>query len=141
MNKLDVAIKLLQLLNERKSLNSRIVADELQVSLRTAQRYLVELSAMPCVVNLNNNHTYALDPTYKINEALLRRKGPDDGEVRTNGITAGNENRIRSIVSNEIRKNGHRLPGICFGNGMFLDNHSIDRLVSIVRKKLGGKRC
>ncbi len=43
MNKpamMDWALRLLRLLNERKVLNSRIVAEEFDVNIRTAQRYL-----------------------------------------------------------------------------------------------------
>ena len=53
MNKpamMDWALRLLRLLNERKVLNSRIVAEEFDVNIRTAQRYLLYLSDLPCVV-------------------------------------------------------------------------------------------
>ena len=50
MNKLDTALRLLRLLNERRCIDSRAVADELNVSMRTAQRYLLELSGLPCVI-------------------------------------------------------------------------------------------
>jgi hypothetical protein len=71
MNKIEVAIKLLQLINERKIINSRIIAEELKVSIRTAQRYLRELSALPCIGNNDNNRDYELYPDYKIKEAVL----------------------------------------------------------------------
>ena len=74
MNKLHVALKLLQLLNDRKSINSRIVADEFNVSIRTAQRYLLELSGMPCVTvseEGQDNH-YGLAPDYKLKDPLLK---------------------------------------------------------------------
>ena len=74
MNKLHVALRLIQLLNERKSITSRIVADEFNVSLRTAQRYLLELSSMPCVIvseEGQDNH-YALAPDYKLKDPLLK---------------------------------------------------------------------
>jgi predicted DNA-binding transcriptional regulator YafY len=71
MNKLEVAIKLLQIINERKVINSRIIADELNVNIRTAQRYLRDLSALPCIGNKNNNRDYELYPDYKFKEAVL----------------------------------------------------------------------
>jgi hypothetical protein len=72
MNKLDIALKLLRLLNERKAINSAVVAEHLDVSLRTAQRYLLELSTLPCVVSDERNHTYALADDYPLKAALLR---------------------------------------------------------------------
>ena len=61
MSKLDVAIRLLQILNERKSINSRIIAEEFDVSLRTAQRYIKELSSLPCFVNHENGSSYEFE--------------------------------------------------------------------------------
>ena len=71
MNKLEVAIKLLQIVNERKTINSRIIADELKVNIRTAQRYLRELSALPCIGNKDSNGDYELYHDYKIKDAVL----------------------------------------------------------------------
>jgi hypothetical protein len=71
MNQLAVTIKLLQLLNDRKTINSKIISDELHVSLRTAQRYIQELSSLPCFVNQGNGSNYELYPDYKLKEALL----------------------------------------------------------------------
>ncbi len=51
MNKLEVAIKLLRLLNERKSITSKMIADEFNVSVRTAQRYIRELSVLPFAIS------------------------------------------------------------------------------------------
>lgn len=70
VDKLNIALKLIQLLNERKSINSKIVAEELHVSIRTAQRYLAELSMLPCVMNLNNNHTYTVNSEYKLSDVF-----------------------------------------------------------------------
>jgi len=140
MNKLDVAIRLLQLLNERKSVNSRIVADELQVSLRTAQRYLLELSVMPCVVNLDNNHTYSLNPNYKINEVLLNGNGHNQTDLQANSMQGGNTKQIMCIVCGEIIKAGNRMPRSCYGGIACSNNYAIDKLVSIIKKKLEGKR-
>ena len=71
MNKLEVAIKLLQLINERKTINSGIIAEELKVSIRTAQRYLRELSALPCIGIKDNSRDYELYPDYKFKDAVL----------------------------------------------------------------------
>jgi hypothetical protein len=71
MNKLDVAIRLIQMLNERKFINSNIIAEEFDVSLRTAQRYIKELSTLPCFVSHENSNCYELVPNYKFKEALL----------------------------------------------------------------------
>jgi DNA-binding IclR family transcriptional regulator len=78
MNKLEIALKLLRLLNERRCLDSRIVADELNVSLRTAQRYLFELSGLPCVITDEKAHTYCLNSEYPLKEALLVAVNSED---------------------------------------------------------------
>ncbi|MDA8429375.1 MAG: WYL domain-containing protein [Geobacteraceae bacterium] len=71
MNKLHVAVRLLQLLNEKRSITTRIVADDLQVHVRTAQRYLNDISVLPCVVCDEEKHTYSLSPGYVINDSIL----------------------------------------------------------------------
>jgi predicted DNA-binding transcriptional regulator YafY len=71
MNKLHVAVRLLQLLNERKSITTRIVADALQVHVRTAQRYLNDISVLPCVICDEEKHTYSLSAGYSINDSIL----------------------------------------------------------------------
>lgn len=68
---MDWALRLLRLLNERKVLNSRIVADEFEVNIRTAQRYLFFLATLPCVVVDEETHTYSLISDYVINEKIL----------------------------------------------------------------------
>lgn len=140
MNKLDVAIRLLQLLNERKNVNSKIVAEELNVSLRTAQRYLLELSVLPCVVNLNNNHTYSLDPTYKLSEALLSGNGKNHLELQEFDKSVGNINQMTCLMCGQKRNVTSTMLGLRSGN-VFLSNNAIDKLVSIIRKKLGQKKC
>lgn len=72
MNKLGVSLRLIQLLNERTCLDSKTVASALNVSIRTAQRYLLELSVLPCVIADERNFSYCMAPDYKIKEALLR---------------------------------------------------------------------
>ena len=98
MNKLYVALKLLMLLNERKSIWSGMVADELNVSLRTAQRYLNELSGLPCViVSDGNERKYSLSPEYRLNSALFAvnaaAASPGRGEEYGKGTLS-----LRSIV-------------------------------------------
>jgi hypothetical protein len=48
--RMDWALRLLRLLNERRALTSRIVADEFGVALRTARRHLLHLSGLPSVI-------------------------------------------------------------------------------------------
>lgn len=72
MNKLGVSLRLIQLLNERTCIDSKTVANELNVSIRTAQRYLLELSALPCVITDETNYSYCMAPNYKVKEALVR---------------------------------------------------------------------
>lgn len=71
MNKLHVALNLLKLLNERKNIDSAVVAGELNVSIRTAQRYLCELAILPCVNHDGQNHKFSLVPEYQLNKVLL----------------------------------------------------------------------
>ena len=74
MNKpamMDWALRLLRLLNERKVLTSRIVAEEFGVNIRTAQRYLLYLSALPCVIADEEKHTYSLTSEYGIADKIL----------------------------------------------------------------------
>lgn len=139
MNKLDVAIKLLRLLNERKELDSKAVAQELNVSLRTAQRYLMELSAMPCVANGRTNHSYRLNSGYELNKALINEpardcdddteKEPDPSSVKTvclfcgagvNSCNAACWSLDSRPVSNKYR---------------------IDRLYAIIKRRLVGNKC
>lgn len=72
MNKLHIAVKLIQLLNERKSIDSKTVATELEVSLRTAQRYLLDLSNLPCVMCDEEKNRYYLAPDYHLKDSLLK---------------------------------------------------------------------
>jgi hypothetical protein len=71
MNKLNVALNLLKLLNERREIDSALVAGELNVSIRTAQRYLCDLSSLPCVSHDEQNHKFCIVPDYPLKKALL----------------------------------------------------------------------
>jgi predicted DNA-binding transcriptional regulator YafY len=68
---MDWALRLLRLLNERKVLTSRIVAEEFEVNIRTAQRYLFFLATLPCVVVDEEKHTYSLTSDYVISDKIL----------------------------------------------------------------------
>lgn len=70
MNKIDTALKLIWLLNDRRTINSRIIADELMVSVRTAQRYLVALASLPCLIYDEKENRYFIDENYKLNCTL-----------------------------------------------------------------------
>ncbi len=142
MNKLQVAVKLLQLLNERTYIDSKIVADELNVSLRTAQRYLVDLSYMPCVTNVDNSHRYALTPDYKIKGVILDAAAFADAGTRKD-------------VDKEIGGIGGSLCLACgearnyFGNrsifdtskGIISKKYEMDKLAQMIKSRLAAKKC
>jgi len=71
---MDWALRLLRLLNERKVITSAVVREEFGVSLRTAQRYLVYLSGLPCVTVDEKTHTYSLVSDYLIRDEILDTK-------------------------------------------------------------------
>src|SRR3990172_6368599 len=68
---MDWALRLLRLLNERRVLTSRIVADEFGVNIRTAQRYLLYLSDLPCVITDEEKHSYSLTSDYIVSDKIL----------------------------------------------------------------------
>jgi predicted DNA-binding transcriptional regulator YafY len=68
---MDWALRLLRLLNERKTLTSRVVAEEFGVTIRTAQRYLLYLAALPCVIADEEKHTYSLTSDYVVSDKIL----------------------------------------------------------------------
>lgn len=138
MDKLNIALKLIQLLNERKSITSKIVAEELNVSIRTAQRYLAELSMLPCVMNLNNNHTYAINSEYKLSEAIS-----NCGTIETNQDPIPEQSDIRTITSGTCLFCANTRAGILNAHAFNNPNNLalINRLVSIIEKKLKLKKC
>jgi predicted transcriptional regulator len=141
MNKLHVALKLLQLLNERKSINSKIVADEFNVSLRTAQRYLLELSGMPCVTvseEGQDNH-YGLSPDYKLKDSLLKA---GDSEHVLYGLSGSHQGGLK------LNDTICLMCGKC--RGKLLESphmhgrdsrQNINLWVSIIRKQLSKGKC
>ena len=138
MNKLDVAIRLLQLLNERKELDSKTVAHELNVSLRTAQRYLMELSALPCVINGRNHNSYTLDPTYQLNKAIINFgiTGPP-GETSKEKISILSMKQPICLLCGNNRKyfNDVFWP---FDSRPISNKYKIDELTLILKRRLRG---
>lgn len=146
MNKLDVALKLIKLLNERKRIDSRIVAEELDVSIRTAQRYLLDLSSLPCVVVDEKDHGYGLAADYKLREPLLKGH-----EERTKECLSG----AKEAIEGELKVHefvcvvcGHRQgafvgvplpssPGSRDANA----RQALNRLASLMRNRLNGRKC
>ena len=140
MNKLEVALKLLQLLSDRKAIDSKVVAHELHVSLRTAQRYLMELSILPCVRTNASDHSYYLDPDNNLHPALTKSF---DKEALTNSKIFPKlqlDKTICLICGSNRRQ-------IKTGMNVFstTDNISniskIDRLTAIISKRLRSSRC
>jgi hypothetical protein len=97
MNKLHVALTLLKLLNEKKEIDSALVAGELNVSIRTAQRYLCELSSMPCVSHDEQSRKYSLVEEYPLKKALLGCMDIPAPQLIV-GSTAGGALQLRDIV-------------------------------------------
>ncbi|AEI15231.1 hypothetical protein Flexsi_1581 [Flexistipes sinusarabici DSM 4947] len=71
MNKLYTALGLIKLLNENKKIDSKKVSEELGVSIRTAQRYLLELSIIPGVVHNEKDNSYSLIDSYSFEGTFL----------------------------------------------------------------------
>jgi len=71
MDKLYTALNLIKLLNENKKINSGFVAERLEVSKRTAQRYLQELSSLPGVIYDERDYSYSLVDSYKFENTFL----------------------------------------------------------------------
>lgn len=71
MNKLYTALSLIKLLNENKKIDSKKVSDELGVSIRTAQRYLLELSILPGVIQNEKDNSYSLIDSYSFEGTFL----------------------------------------------------------------------
>ncbi len=74
MDKLHVAVELIKLLKSRKCINSKTVANELNVSLRTAQRYLSEISYIPGILYDEKKHCYCLIEEKKFNEIIFNNE-------------------------------------------------------------------
>jgi len=72
MNKLYIALNLIRLLNDNKYVTSNIVAEEFEVSIRTAQRYLNEMTYLPGVCYDEENHRWYLTDKYGLQESYLK---------------------------------------------------------------------
>lgn len=104
MNKLDVALRLVQLLNERERLNSRLVAGELNVSMRTAQRYLLELSRLPCVIVDEEEHSFRLNPDYPLKTAITLGNSPEPAQQSASQAKSVRQPRNRSYCAACVQK-------------------------------------
>ncbi len=144
MNKLDTALRLLRLLNERRCIDSRIVAGELDVSLRTAQRYLLELSTLPCVITDENNHTYSVNNDYSVKEAFLRSSGTDDllREFQKGFKAALTLKDLTCLKCGEAKR-GYLEPLLLpMRTGVPRDNRQkLNMIVSLIRGRLKGGKC
>ena len=143
MNKLDIALRLIRLLNERKALDSRIVATELNVSLRTAQRYLLELSGLPCVITYEKEHIYALSPDYHLKDALLHDHTPEQSlqAFQQDSREPLKLNDAICMACDRNRRDSHGLPSFPAGICNNRDNRQkVNQLVNLIRKRLKEER-
>jgi hypothetical protein len=136
MNKLDVAISLIQLLNDRKQIDTKLIANELNVSMRTAQRYLLDLSKMPCVVFNEKTHSYSLDSKFNLKDVLVDK---NNGNGLNNIHNTLNES-LCLICLNERGAIAEMYPQ-CKINISYNDKFAIDELVSIIKMKLDCRAC
>ena len=141
MNKLDTALRLLKLLNERKVIDSRIVAEELHVSLRTAQRYLLDLSIMPCVIADEKNHTYQLTDDYALNKSLNgeleREQNRNAGAL--NARTVRPSDLLCLLCNANVQLTTYPLRTLT-GSGRSARNLLL-QLTELIRKNFGGAGC
>ena len=144
MNKLDVALRLLQLLNERKAIDSKTVAHELDVSLRTAQRYLMELSVLPCVANDSNSHSYYLNADYKLNRALVNSCSAErNAPERRDPVKRHYLGRSMCMVCGNINAepDDRTRTALLSGPAKASNIAKIDKLASIISRRLRKGRC
>lgn len=144
MNKLDTALRLLRLLNERRCIDSRAVADELNVSIRTAQRYLLELSGLPCVITDEKEHTYCLNNSYPMKEAFHKRGDPEQliREFQKGFQAALTLKDVTCLACGEAKKNFLEPLLIPMRNGVPRDNRQkLNQIVSLVRRRLKSGTC
>ncbi len=143
MNKLEVALKLFHLLNERKKINSKIVADELNVSLRTAQRYLLELSILPCVCIHEDKRTYSLNDGYRLKGGLASNNS--DGQILHKIDQVINEAleicelfclKCLELDRSQLQRIGMNVDGMCNDS-----IHKLRTLQAVVRRMVEENRC
>lgn len=141
MNKLDVALKLLQLLNERKTIDSKLVAHELNVSLRTAQRYLVELSILPCVISKNNNHTYSLNPDYEMSGSLKQSGTPTGlGNPVAKAFRHQTLSKTVCLLCGSQRGRTEKITTLASHHAAS-NISKIDKLAALISKRQKGNKC
>ncbi|MCM2358831.1 MAG: hypothetical protein NDI77_11830 [Geobacteraceae bacterium] len=143
LNKLEIALKLLQLLNERKSIDSKLVAERLHVSLRTAQRYLLELSNMPCVISDEKEFRYYLNKDYKLHDSLVNMLETDNSKQDLNRYVnkVVNLKYIFCFMCGNSKKYFFELPMPANTPKNNNNRLNVNKLVSIIRKRLAEKKC
>jgi predicted DNA-binding transcriptional regulator YafY len=72
MNKLNVALGLFRMLSENREINARMVAEHFEVSKRTAQRYLEEISFLPFIHRDEERYTYSLTEKVTLSDSILK---------------------------------------------------------------------
>lgn len=100
MNKLYVALNLIRLLNENRTVTSAIVADDMNISLRTAQRYLLEMSHLPGVCYDDARHCWYMTEKYGLSESYLKQ----DELAVLSGLFDYAENILNNDFSPVLRK-------------------------------------
>lgn len=100
MNKLYVALNLIRLLNENRTVTSAIVAEDMNISLRTAQRYLLEMSHLPGVCYDDARHCWYMTEKYGLSESYLKQ----DELAVLSGLFDYAENILNNDFSPVLRK-------------------------------------
>lgn len=100
MNKLYVALNLIRLLNENRTVTSAIVAEDMGISLRTAQRYLLEMSHLPGVCYDDARHCWYMTEKYGLSESYLKQ----DELAVLSGLFDYAENILNNDFSPVLRK-------------------------------------
>jgi len=100
MNKLYIALNLIRLLNDNRYVTSAIVAEEFEVSIRTAQRYLNEMTYLPGVCYDEDNHRWYLTDKYGLQDSYLK----SDELAVLSGIFDYAENVLQKDYSEMLRK-------------------------------------
>jgi len=100
MNKLYIALNLIKLLNENRYVTSTLVAEEFEVSIRTAQRYLNEMTYLPGVCYDEENHHWYLTDKYGLQDSYLK----SDELAILSGIFDYAENILENEYSDMLKK-------------------------------------
>ncbi len=100
MNKLYVALNLIRLLNENRRVTSQMVAEDMNISLRTAQRYLSEMSYLPGVCYDDACHCWYMSDKYGLSESYLKQ----DELAVLSGLFDYAENILQNEYSGTLRR-------------------------------------